>query len=88
LLHDGRDTKLYKVTGAQTHHHTGYQPAKQWHGGESFVKTSKKDYANLDDRPNSKTVMAQLQAWFDGYNSYHLHSTLDYIPPKLFREKL
>jgi len=35
---------------------------------ESFVKTMKRDYAKLDTRLDSKTVMAQLQAWFDDYN--------------------
>jgi len=29
---------------------------------ESFVKTLKRDYAKLANRPNSKTVMTQLQA--------------------------
>lgn len=54
---------------------------------ESFVKTFKRDYAKLANRPDSKTVMAQLQGWFDDYNSYHPHSALGYLPPKLFREK-
>ena len=54
---------------------------------ESFVKTFKRDYANLADRPDSKTVMGQLASWFDDYNSNHPHSALGYLPPKLFREK-
>jgi len=36
--------------------------------------------------PDSKTVMAQLQRWFDDYNSYHPHSALGYLPPTFFRE--
>ena len=32
---------------------------------ESFVKTLKRDYAKLAFRTDSKTVMAQLQGWFD-----------------------
>jgi putative transposase len=55
--------------------------------GESFVKTLKRDYAKLDNKPDSKTVMVQLQAWFDDYNSCHPQSGLGYMPPKLFREK-
>jgi len=39
------------------------------------------------NRPDSKTVMAQLKDWFDDYNSYHPHSALGYLPPTLFREK-
>ncbi len=54
---------------------------------ESFVKTLKRDYAKLADRPDSQTVMAQLSRWFDDYNSYHPHSALGYVPPKLFRKK-
>ena len=52
---------------------------------ESFVKTLKRDYAKLADRPDSQTVMKQLKNWFDDYNSFHPHSALGYLPPKLFR---
>ena len=54
---------------------------------ESFVKTLKRDYAKLAERPDMKTVMAQLPKWFDDYNSHHPHSALGYVPAKLFREK-
>ena len=54
---------------------------------ESFVKTLKWDYAKLAERPDSKTVMAQLPKWFDDYNSYHPHSALGYVPAKRFREQ-
>ena len=54
---------------------------------ESFVKTLKRDYAKLANRPDSKTVMAQLKDWFDDYNSYNPHNALGYLPPTLFREK-
>ena len=43
---------------------------------ESFVKTLKRDYAKLANRPDSKTVMAQLKGWFYDYNSYHPHNAL------------
>jgi len=46
-----------------------------------------RDYAKLSNRPDSKTVIEQLQGWFDDYNSCHSHSALGYLPPKLFREK-
>jgi len=54
---------------------------------ESFVKTLKRDYAKLAERPDLKTMMKQLPKWFDDYNSYHPHSALGYVPPKLFRAK-
>ena len=54
---------------------------------ESFVKTLKRDYAKLANRPDSKTETAQLKNWFHDYNSYHPHSALSYLPPTLFMEK-
>ena len=54
---------------------------------ESFVKTFKRDYAKLSNRPDSQTMMSQLKTWFDDYNSYHPHSALGYLPPQMFREK-
>jgi hypothetical protein len=72
--------------GAQAGDYAFEQPTKQ-RMAESFVKTLKRDYAKLADRPDSKTVMAQLPKWFDDYNSYHPHSALGYVPAKLFREK-
>jgi transposase InsO family protein len=38
-------------------------------------------------RPNSQTVMGQLKAWFDDYNSFNPHSALSYLPPQMFRER-
>ena len=54
---------------------------------ESFVKTFKGDYATLAHRTDAQTVMGQLKAWFDDYNSYKPHSALGYLPPQLFRKK-
>jgi len=54
---------------------------------ESFVKTFKRDYAQMTERPDSKTVMNQLSKWFEDYNSNHPQSALGYLPPRLFREK-
>ena len=36
---------------------------------KSFLKTLKRDYAKLANRPDSKTVMTQLQGWFDDCNN-------------------
>ena len=35
---------------------------------EAFVKTFKRDYAYINDRPDAKTVMGCLNDWFDDYN--------------------
>jgi hypothetical protein len=31
---------------------------------EAFVKTFKRDYVYVHDRPDAQTVIAQLPAWF------------------------
>ena len=36
---------------------------------ESFVKTLKRDYANLANRPDSRTVMGYLEEWFNDYKT-------------------
>jgi putative transposase len=54
---------------------------------ESFVKTFKRDYARLANRPDSQTVMRELKLWFEHYNEKHPHSALGYLPPRRFREK-
>ncbi|MFN7506046.1 MAG: IS3 family transposase [Limnobacter sp.] len=54
---------------------------------ESFVKTFKRDYARLANRPDSQTVMRDLKRWFEHYNEKHPHSALGYMPPRRFREK-
>jgi putative transposase len=52
---------------------------------EGFVKTLKRGYAQLANRPDPKKVMAQLQSWFDDFNSYHPQSALWFLPPAVFR---
>lgn len=54
---------------------------------ESFVKTMKRDYAELALRPDASAVMQQLGDWFEHYNTKHPHSALKYLPPRLFRQK-
>ena len=54
---------------------------------ESLVKTIKRDYARLALHPDAKTVMQKLANWFEHYNTRHPHSALNYLPPRVFREK-
>ncbi len=54
---------------------------------ESFVKTFKRDYARLADRPDSQTVMNALRQRFEHYNENHPHSALQYLSPRQFRER-
>jgi putative transposase len=54
---------------------------------KSFVRTFKRDYADLAHRPDAQTVMRQLAGWFEHYNTQHPHSALGYLPPRRFKEK-
>jgi putative transposase len=54
---------------------------------ESFVKTFKRDYARLANRPDSQTIMGDLKLWFEHYNEKHPDSAFGYLPPRRFREK-
>jgi transposase InsO family protein len=51
---------------------------------EAFVKTFKRDYAYINDRPDAKTVMGCLNDWFDGYNENHPHKGLKLKYPREF----
>jgi len=56
---------------------------------EAFVKTFKRDYANVNPKPDAATVMAQLGRWFEHYNEIHPHKALGYRSPREFiRAKL
>lgn len=52
---------------------------------EAFVKTFKRDYVYMNDRPDAATVMAQLADWFEDYNNYHPHSGLKMMSPREYR---
>jgi Integrase core domain len=43
---------------------------------EAFVKTFKRDYAYVQDRPDAQSVLSQLPLWFDDYNEVHPHKAL------------
>jgi putative transposase len=54
---------------------------------ERFVRTFKRDYADLASRPDAQTTMRHLAVWFEHYNTLHPHSALGCFPLRLFREK-
>lgn len=51
---------------------------------EAFVRTIKRDYARVSPRPDALTVIAQLPAWFEHYNTVHPHRALGYRSPREF----
>lgn len=51
---------------------------------EAFVKTFKRDYVYVHDRPDAQTVLSQLPAWFEDYNESHPHKGLQMKSPREF----
>ncbi len=51
---------------------------------EAFVKTFKRDYVFIHDRPDARTVMSQLHHWFEDYNEHHPHKGLRMKSPREF----
>jgi len=51
---------------------------------ESFVKTFKRDYVYVHDRPDAQSVLAQLPRWFEDYNDNHPHKALRMKSPRDF----
>jgi putative transposase len=55
---------------------------------EAFVKTIKRDYARVSLRPDAASVLRQLDAWFEHYNTVHPHKALGYRSPREFRKQM
>jgi putative transposase len=55
---------------------------------EAFVKTFKRDYAYVHDRPDAQTVLSQLSRWFEDYNEVHPHKALRLKSPREFIRSL
>ena len=51
---------------------------------ELFVKTFRRDYGHVHDRPDAQTVLSQLSASFEEYNESHLHKALTMQSPREF----
>ena len=51
---------------------------------EAFLKTFKRDYVYIHDRPDTKMVLAQLNGWFNDYNNNHPHKGLRLKSPREF----
>jgi putative transposase len=51
---------------------------------EAFVKTFKRDYAFVHDRPDARTVMSLLHGWIEDYNDHHPHKGLKMASPRIF----
>ncbi len=49
---------------------------------EAFVRTMKRDYVRVAEKPNAKAVISQLPSWFHHYNNVHPHRALGYLAPR------
>ena len=54
---------------------------------ESFVKTFKRDYVQLVNRPDSAAVLNGLKTWFEQYNQQLPHAALKYLSLRTFRAR-
>lgn len=51
---------------------------------ESFVRTFKRDYVEVNPKPDAATVIQALPRWFEHYNELHPHRALGYSSPREF----
>jgi transposase InsO family protein len=51
---------------------------------EAFIKTFKRDYVYINQRPDAQAVMTQLPHWFEDYNEVHPHKGLNMLSPREF----
>jgi transposase InsO family protein len=51
---------------------------------ETLVKTFKRDYVYVHDRPDAQTVLSQLSYWLEDYNEIHPHKALRLKSPREF----
>jgi putative transposase len=55
---------------------------------ESFIKTFKRDYVQVNDILDAREVMNKLPLWFEDYNEYHPHKGLKMKSPREHRREL
>lgn len=55
---------------------------------ESFVKSFKRDYADVYGATDPRDLMEKLPKWFDDYNENHPHGGLNMLSPREFRRQL
>lgn len=51
---------------------------------ESFVKSFKRDYAFISQRPDAASVLRQIAGWFQDYNEVRPHKGLRLLSPRQF----
>ena len=49
---------------------------------EAFVKTFKRDYVYVNERPDALSVLERLGEWFEDYNENHPHKGLRMMSPR------
>lgn len=54
---------------------------------EAFVRTMKRDYVRVSEKPDARAVISQLPAWFHHYNTVHPHRALGYLAPREYIER-
>lgn len=49
---------------------------------EAFVRTMKRDYVRVAEKPNARAVINQLHSWSHHYNTLQPHRALGYLAPR------
>lgn len=49
---------------------------------EAFVRTMKRNYVRVAEKPDARAVINQLPRWFHHYNTVHPHRALGYLGPR------
>ncbi|QDC36220.1 DDE-type integrase/transposase/recombinase [Sphingobium fuliginis ATCC 27551] len=49
---------------------------------EAFVRTMKRNYVRVAEKPNARAVINQLPSWCYHYNTVHPHRALGYLAPR------
>lgn len=75
-----------ETLGFEVCHTPAYSPESNGMA-EAFVKTFKRDYANVNHLNNAEEVMLKIHNWIDDYNSFAPHKGLQMMSPKEFIEK-
>jgi transposase InsO family protein len=80
-----KETKRFAHIIGLTVRTTPYRSPESNGMAESFVKTFKRDYVQLNPLPDAMSVMAKLNQWFNDYNEVHPHKGLKMMSPKEYR---
>jgi len=76
------DTQAFAKAAGLDVRTTPYHSPESNGMAEAFIKTFKRDYVRMHERPNAVAVLAQIPEWFEDYNENHPHKGLKMMSPR------